>query len=445
MATTHEVRPGRPERRTLIDDQRQDRRQRTLGDKDLPAWPLTASFALIPLWFLLGLHGFTWLVFAVPITLALFQKPRLVLPRGVGWWLLFLGAVLFSSLSLDSPGRIAGWALRLGYAVAALAYAIYALNGGRTLTIWKMIRGFTWLWMGTVAGGFLAFIIGTVSYRAPLYYVFPGVLLENDLIRTLVTPSFADVQDIIGFAIPRPKAPYDYTNTWGSMLALLTPFGFIALGERRVGFPPRLIGGVLVASIVPGILSLNRGLWLSLGIGMVYVALRLGLLGRTKLIVRGTVVACLFVAVLGLTPLGDVALTRIDTAHSNADRTELIVAAIDGTAERPVFGWGAPRPNTRGLPSVGTHGQLWYLLFSHGVVGAVGYIGFFATTTVRSWRQASSTGVWLHSVLIILAVQSLFYLTIPTQLFVGMVTAMLAIRAQSELHYTRPGRPTRPA
>ncbi|NNF56006.1 MAG: hypothetical protein HKN03_16390 [Acidimicrobiales bacterium] len=434
MATIQRPRPGNlPERRTQVDGQRQDRRQRQLGDRDLPSWPITAAFALIPLWFLLGLHGFMWLVLAVPITISLLLKPRLVIPKGSAWWMLFLAAVLFSALSLDSPGRAAGWALRLGYATAAFSYALYALNGGRTLTVWHIVRALTWLWMGTVAGGFLAFVIGTVSYRAPLYYLFPGVLLENDLIRTLVTPSFADVQDIIGFSVPRPKAPYDYTNTWGSMLALLTPFAFISLSDRRAGFSSRLIGGVLVASIVPGVLSLNRGLWLSLGIGVVYVALRLGVLGDGKLIVRGTVVACFLVAILGLSPLGDVALTRIDTGHSNGDRTELIVSALDGTAERPLFGWGAPRPNRRGLPSVGTHGQLWYLLFSHGVIGAMGYIGFFASATIRSWRQTSSSGIWLHSVLIILAVQSLFYLTIPTQLFLAMVTAMLAIRAQREL------------
>ncbi len=401
-------------------------------DRDLPAWPLHAAFALLPLWFVLGLHGFMWIVVAVPMAAALLQKPDVVVPRGLGWWLLFTAAVLVSALSLDSAGRTAGWALRFGYVVVATILGLYTLNGGRTLSVWDAVRSLTWLWMATVVGGYLAFVVGTLSYRAPLYHLLPGVLLENELISTLVTPSFADVQNIIGFDVPRPKAPFNYTNTWGSMLALLTPFAFVAASDRRVGIRPRLVQVLLAASVVPAVLSLNRGLWLSLGIGVVYVAVRLGFLGNTTMLFRGIVIAGLLTAVLIASPLGEVILTRLDTGHSNEDRAELIVGAIDGAAERPLFGWGAPRPNERGLPSIGTHGQLWYLLFSHGLIGTAGYLGFFATVGLRTWRQRTPQGLWIHAVLVIGAVQMLFYLAIPSQLMVLMVAAMVAIRIPQE-------------
>lgn len=401
-------------------------------DVELPSWPLRASFALLPLWFLLGMHGFMWIVLAVPMAAALVQKSRLVLPRGLGWWLLFVGAVLVSALSLDSTGRFAGWALRFGYVLATLVIGLYVLNGGSTLTVWETIRSITWLWMATVVGGYLAFVVGTLSYRAPLYHVMPGALLENELINTLVTPSFADVQNIIGIDLPRPKAPFNYTNTWGSMLALLTPFAIVAASERRVGLPPRLIRLLLAASVVPAVLSLNRGLWLSFGVGAIYVAIRLGFLGNTTMLFRGLVTACVLVAVLALSPLGDLIITRIATGHSNQDRAELITNALEGTADRPLFGWGAPRPGERGLPSVGTHGQLWYLLFSHGVIGAAGYVGFFASVGLRTWRQRDPLGLWVHAVLVIGAVQLLFYLAIPSQMITMMVAAMLAIRIPGE-------------
>lgn len=401
-------------------------------DLELPSWPLHASFALLPLWFLFGLHGFMWIVLAVPMAAALVQKPRLVLPRGLGWWLLFTGAVLVSALSLDSAGRFAGWALRFAYVVAALIIGLYVLNGGRSLTVWGTIRALTWLWIAAVVGGYLAFVVGTLSYRAPLYHLMPGALLENELITTLLTPSFADIQNIIGIDLPRPKAPFNYTNTWGSMLALLTPFAMVAAADRRVRFPPRLVHLVMVASVVPAVLSLNRGLWLSFGVGVVYVAIRLGFLGSTTMLFRGLVATCVLVAVLALSPLGDLVVTRIATGHSNQDRAELITNALEGTAERPLFGWGAPRPGERGLPSVGTHGQLWYLLFSHGIIGTAGYLGFFATVGLRTFRQRTPSGLWMHAVLVIGAVQMLFYLAIPSQMMTMMVAGMLAIRMPAE-------------
>ena len=409
-----------------------ERRRNRVQRRVLPDWPIRAAFTLIPIYFLTGLAGFMWVILAIPMLAALFQKKDLVTFRGTSWWFFFMGAALLSGLNLDSAGRIAGWMLRMGYFTAAIIFGLYMLNGGRTLKTWTIVRSLTWLWMATVVGGYTAFIIGTYSYSSPMAYVMPGALLENDLIKTLVTPGFADVQDIIGVELPRPKAPFPYTNTWGSMLALLTPFALISLADSRVGISRQLVRIMLVASVVPAVVSLNRGLWLSLGIGIAYVAVRLGLLGSGGLLVRLFVGVMFLVLSLVVTPLGDLILSRIDNGHSDAGRTELVVTALEGTAERPLLGWGAPRPNRDGLPPKGTHGQMWYLLFSHGILGAVGYCGFFASVGLRTWKQTSIPGLWSHAVLIIGGVQMFFYLTMPNQLFVMMAACALAVRFQSD-------------
>lgn len=414
-------------------ERRKNRVRRTV----LPDWPIRAAFTLIPIFFLLGIAGFVWVILAIPMLAALLQKHDVVTFKGTSWWVFFLAAALLSAVNLDSVGRAAGWTLRFGYFVSALIFGIYMLNGGRTLKMWTIVRSLTWLWMATVIGGYLAFLIGNLSYQSPMFYVIPTPLLENELINTLVTPGFADVQDIIGIELPRPRAPFPYTNTWGSMLALLTPFALIALAERQVGVPPQLIRLLLAASIVPAVISLNRGLWLSLGIGVGYVAIRLGLLGSGGLLVRMLFGIGVLVLVLLITPLGDLMVTRIDTGHSNQGRTELVMTALDGTAERPLLGWGAPRPNRDGLPPIGTHGQLWYLLFSHGILGAVGYCGFFVSVGLRTWKQHTVVGLWAHSVLIIAAVQMFFYLAMPNQLFVMMAAAALAVRLPAEYEPSR--------
>jgi O-antigen ligase len=180
------------------------------------------------------------------------------------------------------------------------------------------------------------------------------------------------------------------------------------------------------------VVSLNRGLWLSLGIGVGYVAIRLGLLGSGGLLIRMLFAMGVLVLVLLITPLGDLMVTRIDTGHSNQGRSELVVTTLDRTAERPLLGWGAPRPNRDGLPPIGTHGQLWYLLFSHGILGALGYCGFFLSVGLRTWKQHTVAGLWAHSVLIIAAVQMFFYLAMPSQLFVMMAAAALVVRLPGE-------------
>lgn len=402
------------------------------AETPFPAWPVTAMIAFHPLWFLLGLSGFTWVIFSIPMAIVLTSKRDLVLPKGFGLLLLFFVAVTGSVISIDEIPRLSGWVLRYGYYFGALVFLVYLLNGGKGLSVWSIIRSFTMLWMATVGGGFLAFVVGTLSFRSPMGYLMPAALVENELIKTLVTPSFADIQDIVGFPVPRPKAPFPYTNSWGSMLAILTPFGMISLNEERVGLSRRLIKIALAASIIPAVISLNRGLWLSLGVGLIYVALRLGVAGGSRAIRTSMIVGSLLAAVFFITPLGDLIETRISSGHSNEDRTELAFDAVRGAMERPLTGWGGPRPNDRNIPPVGTHGQLWFTIFSYGFVGAFGYLGALITMAWHTRKQPTTAGIWAHSVIIIGMVQMPYYLHVPYQMFAMLGAAAVALRLKND-------------
>ena len=398
----------------------------------LPLWPLTLMVSAYPVWYLLGLSGFMWVILAAPMAAALVRRRDLVAPKGIGLWLVFLVAVAGSVFSIDSPARLSGWVLRLGYYLGATVFLMYVLNGRNSVTVPRIVRSFAILWMLTIAGGYLAFVLGGVSYRSPMWYLLPAGLLDNELIRTLVTPGFADVQDIIGVPIPRPKAPFPYTNSWGSMVALTTPFAIMALADGRVGLPTRLVKVMLAAAVVPVVVSLNRGLWLSLGLGLAYVAIRLGLGGRRASVVRMAVVAVVVAAVIALSPLGDLFTSRLDNGHSDSDRFALASAAIEGTVERPVFGWGAPRPNVGDQPSVGTHGQLWLVLFSHGFVGAASFVAALASFWYWTQRQTTTAGLLANAVLVVAFAQLPVYLMIPHSLFAVMAAVAIAIRYQNE-------------
>lgn len=401
-------------------------------DAPLPFWPIVVMVAWYPIWFVLGLSGFMWVVLSLPMAASLVRRRGLVVPKGSGWWLLYLVAVLGSVLSLDAVSRFFGWGLRFGYYVGASVLLLYILNGRRGIDVFRVIRVFTILWMIAVVGGYLAFVLSDLSFRAPVYYVTPGSLRENDLINAWLEPSFAQLQDIIGVPVPRPKAPFTYTNGWGSMLALLTPFAFVALDDRRVGLSPKLIRVLMAASVVPAVISLNRGLWLSLGLGVIYAAVRFGVAGKRKLVIQGLWGMVVLFVVLSVTPLGGIIATRINTGHSNEDRVSLAIDAVEGAVEKPVFGWGAPRPNDRNLPSVGTHGQLWFVTFSHGFLGAVGFVGTMLSLAWYTRKQASTAGLWVHTVIIIGIIQMPYYLMVPDQLFTVFAAAAIALRLQHE-------------
>ena len=405
---------------------------RTEASAPLPFWPIAMMVAWYPLWFILGLSGVMWVVLSLPMAASLARRRGLVLPKGAGWWMIFLVAVIGSVTSLDAFTRFIGYTLRFGYYIGATVLLLYILNGRTGIDVFRVIRMFTILWMIAIVGGYMAFALGDFSFNAPTYYLTPAVLRDNDLIAAWLQPSFAQVQDIIGVPVPRPKAPFTYTNEWGSMLALLTPFGFVALYDRRVGFSVKLIRIMMALSVIPAVISLNRGLWLSLGLGVIYAAIRFGVAGEKKLMIQGLWGMVVLVVVLSITPLGGLIATRINTGHSNEDRAGLAVSAIEGAIERPVFGWGAPRPNERNLPSVGTHGQLWFVTFSHGFLGAVGFVGTMLSLAWHTRRQTSTAGLWVHVVIIVALVQMPYYLMVPDQLFTVFAAAAIALRLQSE-------------
>ncbi|MFV0257219.1 MAG: O-antigen ligase family protein [Acidimicrobiales bacterium] len=405
---------------------------RVEAERPLPHWPVTLMIAGYPVWFLTGLGGFMWVILAVPMAVALLRRRQAVVPKGFGFWLLFLAAVVGSATSLDGFGRTAGYLLRLGYYGAATVFLLYLLNAGTSLPVSRIVRVFTIVYLATVTGGYLALVLGDWSFRSPTWYLMPHVLRSNELVNSLLTPGFADLQDIIGIPIPRPKAPFPYTNSWGSNLALLTPFALMALNLPGVGISRRVVRFALFASVIPAVVSLNRGLWLSLTVGLVYAAIRFGVGGQTRLLVRLAVGAVVLALIIVLSPLGGLVTSRIDNGHSDNDRTELATAAISGATERPLFGWGAPRPNVRSLPSIGTHGQLWMVTFSHGFVGAVGFVGALVSFWFHTRKQRTAVGVWANAVILIGITQIGFYLMIPNALFVVMAGVAVAARTLVE-------------
>ncbi|GII93262.1 O-antigen ligase family protein [Sinosporangium siamense] len=403
----------------------------------IAAWPACALLVGYPLWWALGFGGLSAIVVAVPMAVALWRRRPLRLPPGFGWWLLFLACYAISAVMLAEtppgayveigPGRFIGYTMRLLLYVSALITVLYLGNlSERELPQATLVRWMGALFITTVAGGLLGVAAPWFEFTSPVELVLPHWISDNSFVRNLIHPTAAQTQWVLGYALPRPEAPFEWANAWGGNLSVLLVWfvvGWWAYGGAR---RKALALGVLALAAIPVVYSLNRGLWIGLGLSVAYLAVRLR--GRARVVLCGLAVCGVLVFLL--TPLHNVVTNRLDKPHSNNIRAFTISSTIAAAAHSPVIGYG----NTRnaeggrrsittgktswcaacGHPPMGSDGQLWHLMIAQGFSGAALYIVFFLGAIRRYWKDRSPIG--LAGVLVMILV--LFYMFI----YDGLIT-----------------------
>lgn len=394
---------------------------------DLPAWPVTALLAAYPVWWALGLGVLIFAVLAVPMIVLLARRHAagraLHLPPGFAWWALFLLVVVvsISALGADPAGtvpergtdRLVAVVFRLVMYLALTVLLIYAGNlTERELPRARLVRLLGWLFLITVAGGLLGMVAGRFEFTSPVEWLLPAQIRSRGFVQSLVHPYAAQIMDIVGGAAPRPAAPWGYTNTWGNNFCLLVGWFLVAVwgtatrARRRVRWSAL---ACLAVSVLPVIYSLNRGLWIGLGVSVAYVAVRYALLGKMWVVGLVAATAGVLSVALVASPLGDVVSARLDNGKSNGVRSFLVERALDGVPGSPVIGYGSTRNTLGGRNSitvgesagcercgnftVGGNGQLWQLLYAHGILGTVAYLGFFGFGLWRFRRDRSPLGI----------------------------------------------------
>lgn len=396
----------------------------------LPPWPLVALFALYPLWWLAGLVDVAWIIAAGVMTLYLLRTTGVRAPRGFGWWLLFLVWMTLSASQLDTFGRAVGFSYRALLYYANAVIFLYVYNARHRLTE-RLVAGLmTGFWLITVVGGYLGMLLPTTVVRTPLSYVLPGVLVDNELVNHMVIRRFAQYNPESFVVVePRPSAPFLYTNNWGNAYSLLLPFVIIYLirtrGERRFWF----VLAMLPVSLLPALSTLNRGMFLGLAVTALYLSVRYLLLGNVR--VLAAVVGVGVVAGLAFTQLSvsEELSSRVEETSTTEDRLEIYRQTIVSVQDSPIFGLGAPRPSANpNIPPVGTHGQFWMVMHSHGVLGVVLFTGWFASCFFRSLRRTDSTGIHTNAIIVVGVMETAYYGFLPQGLPILMIACALAVR-----------------
>ncbi|KRB80000.1 hypothetical protein ASE01_00365 [Nocardioides sp. Root190] len=422
----------------------------------------------LPVWWLLGLATVVPLLLAAVLAWDLWTRRRIMLPAYLGWWLLFLVWVLLGAITLwqQAPGAVddggSGRALvfgyRFGWYVACTIVLVWLVNTTpRQLPDQVVRRVIAVVFVVAVTGGLLGILAPDFAFTTLAERVLPGGLRSNGFVATLVSAEASDVQHVLGHPEPRPKAPFPFTNTWGSVISLTLVF-FLAMLREATPRQRWLAAPILAAAAVPVVASLNRGLWLALAAGALGVLVLMALHRRAGALI-GLIVALLVAGVLLTgTPLGSTIGERLDNPHSNDRRSQLMVATVASMTEgSPVVGFGGTRnvegtftsiaggatPDCPacGVPPLGTQGQLWLVLFTQGWVGAGFFLAFFALGLRRTFRCRTTNETVATFVLAIFLLQLTVYDTLGLPMLVVMVALGLVAREGPPGSYARTPRP----
>jgi polysaccharide biosynthesis protein PslJ len=404
----------------------------TSGDaptRELPAWPLIGMFWTFPISWVLGLGAFVSPLWGTIMVAYLVVRRHVTFPRPMVLWGLFLLIVLASGVMLDSPGRMFGSLFRFGNYAGATAAFLYVYNAtDRTLPDRRVSVALTVFWLWVVVGGYLGVLVPDGSMSTPMERLMPGALLNNELVREWVHPRFAELQQPWGspVAFARPSAPFAYTNGWGNNFAILMPFVVVMIGRSR-GRRRIMLGLALAASTVPAVATLNRGMFVALGVGLVYAMFRLALRGRVAPLLSLLTVVLIGGIALFQTGVLDRIMLRTTYSATNIGRATVYEETFHRTLSSPLLGWGGPRPSRTLDISVGTQGHVWNVMFSHGFLALALFV---ATLLWLAWRtrRCMGFGFAAHVSLVMVAVAITYYGFDGPQMLVALTAAGLGTR-----------------
>ncbi|GGK67649.1 hypothetical protein Ppa06_29310 [Planomonospora parontospora subsp. parontospora] len=415
------------------------------------SWPIAVLLVGYPVWWMLGFGGLAVIVLAPPMAVVLWRRRPIRVPKGFGIWLLLLAGYLVSALMLGEmppdtygefgAGRIIGYLMRLALYVSMTIMVLYL--GSLTeheLPQLRLVRMLGALFVTTVAGGLLGVFAPHVQFTSPVERLLPGWISGNSFVQNLIHPTAAQVQKVLGHASPRPEAPFEWANAWGSNLSVLLVW--FVVGWWVYGGPHRRLAALVLLALasIPVVYSLNRGLWIGLGVAAAYLVLRTS--ARRRLVMCAAVAAGALAFVLS--PLQPLVAQRLDNPHSNDIRAFTVSSTIAAAGTSPFIGYGNNRNargnyrtittgksdwcDTCGHPPLGSDGQLWHLMITQGFVGAALYVAFFAGAVRRHWSDRSPIGAAGVLVMILTLLYMFVYDGLVTPLILYLISFALLWR-----------------
>lgn len=405
-------------------------RSNSTGRAALPRWPFTAMLALFPLWWGLGLAEMAWIPLAACMLVLMLRRRAIEVPRGFAIWLLFIILMSASVIGIDTSGRLIGFVYRTLLYLTVTIVFVYVYNARETLTTRYVLGVFSLFWLWAVLGGFAGIVAPEFSFRTPLAYILPQGLQANELIGEMVVRRLTQYNPESWLALdPRPSAPFLYTNGWGNVYSITLPMVVAYLTMIRRGTVFWLLLLAVPLSLIPAFLTLNRGMFIGLGVAAAYLFFRFAMAGRLRQVMLLAVIGVVAAVAAIALDVGSKLTDRVETSSSTEDRANLYEETFVRTMQSPLFGYGAPRPSfTDGAPSAGTQGHLWMVMFSHGFPAVICFMGALVWMFFATVRGRNTAMLVLNTVQLVIIVEVFFYGVLPNGLILTLPAAALAMR-----------------
>lgn len=389
-----------------------DRAPVAVGPALLPVWPLALMFGLVPLWWLAGVFYLGWPLLGALLVALLITRGRIPLPPGATIWLVFLAIVVVSATRLASASSLLTFGLRLSFYLTALVVGCYVYTAARERRDMVVVLvPLTAFWFALVALGWLGVLLPRLAMTTPMELLLPGGIAANPFIHDMVHLATAEYSVRSANPIYRPAAPFAYTNNYGSAYAMTLPCMVAFTMLRRHGLLRVVLLVSLPLSLPPAFFTLNRGMFISLGVGLAVLGVRASLRGNIR--VAASIVGVVVLGALAtlFIPITDLISRRVESSDTNSDRLSLYLEVLRRVQESPFLGYGAPVnvDTVSANAPIGTQGQLWMVLFSHGVFALACFVAWFVVAFVVCGRAVSPAGQWLSVVPVVCLVQIPFY------------------------------------
>jgi hypothetical protein len=381
---------------------------------------------------------------------------KIKVPQGFALLALFLAWMTLSITMLwvrapsTEPNNgltpLLGFAFRAAWYFSIAIAALYVLNAARDrLTARRVVRMLAYLFVITVIGGYAGIFLSHVDFPSLLELFLPRSITHQEFYNAMFHPRLALQSDILGYEQPRITAPYAYPNTWGNAFGVLLPFFVLGWFGEGAGWRKYVGPFILLASVVPAVDSLNRGLWVGLGLCFAWVVFRQVCAGRLRALLAALVLGAIGVTVLASTSLGGTIALRIANPHSNERRQDTAMTVISTTAHTsPLLGFGSTRQmigNFTSLagggsancfqcaaPPLGTQGFMWGLIFMTGFVGAALFVGFLLWHVVINAVRAGPLALAVSTSLLGGIFYFFFYDSLDVPLLIIFVGLALSAR-----------------
>lgn len=333
------------------------------------------------------------------------------MPPGFGWWLFFLGGTTASVALLQNAVGMASWLYYMVAYLSATVQMVFTYN--LTNPIEGVSRRLATFWGVIIVCGLLGVLLPNFEYKTPVAYLLPSGLADNALVRQLTVIGFADQSNFLG--VPRPSAPFAYANRWG-LAVLLTLPAALYVASRSRGMTRLMWSLLIVVSAVPIVFSLNRGLWIGIGLLALFMAVRAMRHGRVKqvlLVVAGVVAAA---CVVIFTSLGVILVAKISSDYSTNARASVYSATWQGFLGSPLFGHGSSGGSTGatvGGISLGSQGHLWTLLYSGGLLATIPFFIWLGGGFFRSSGATSGGALAVRLPLLLALPMTVIYAFVP--------------------------------